>query len=604
MDLLATLPSFSTKSYSHILPPLERSNINTVDLITLDTLEIAKRAHVPPADVRRLSAQIIDALHRDVGFESDIDGNTQCSSSFNADAPVAPGPSNRLPLSRWAAISTLDPAMDALLDGGIPTGYVTEIAGERLAFFFFFLALWDMMWLTMCSGSGKTQFLLSLLLAAQLPSPKGLGKRAIYISTETPLATPRLSQYLKFHPYLSSLPPDQTPSLQNVLAINAMDLETQDHIINYQLPVAIARYDVGLVVVDSITANFRAEHLSHDVNALSTRSGELAKLGQMLRNLAVQEDIAVVVANQVSDRFETIDNNPGVNHLSWIMPQPAAAVDSNSPVPKPRISGTETKTQPNLNYAVHTNINMINPPPSSSPAFPSSPSPFPAEEDPQFDGSYLVGNPVRSETLSLLHQQRFFTGWGDSPQPQLQPQSQPQSQSQSQSQPRTQGQRQWNSTRAQKKTPKTPALGFVWTTQIACRLALKKEEDDDDSFALDGESAGITNGPTVTAEPEQTKSASQIPDEPSPTEKQTQPKPKPSPPEPEPAITEKHLKRTMKLVFAPWTAGSALLAKQTDADADVAGNTSQTGTDNGGSRTVRDEVEFAITVGGLKAVER
>ena len=455
----------------------------------------------------------------------------------------------------------------------------------------------------MRSGSGKTQFLLSLLLSAQLSSPKGLGKRAIYISTEAPLTTPRLSQYLKFHPYLSSLPRDQTPSLEDILAINAMDLETQEHIINYQLPVAIARYNVGIVVIDSITANFRAEHSSHDVNALSTRSGELAKLGQMLRNLAVQEDIAIVVANQVSDRFGSMDNNPGASYPSRTLPQPPPAADLNFPVPKPRITaGIETtKTQLHPNYALHTNLNMTNSP-SSSPAFPSSPSAFPAEEDPQFDGSYLVGDPVRSETLSLLHQQRFFTGWGDSPQPQ------PQLQPQSQSQPHSQSHWQWGSTGARKQSLKTPALGFVWTTQIACRIALKKEEDD--SHASSGEGAGIANSQAATSEIEQAQSA---PDEKaisqtSPTENQTesdgsQLKPSPSSlpaAAPEPVITEKPLKRTMKLVFAPWTAGSTLLTKQ--ADADAAGNTSQTRTNKDEACIVQDEVEFAITMGGLRGI--
>ena len=71
-----------------------------------------------------------------MGFERDIGGiedagNTQ-GSSLNADAPVIPGPLTRVDLSRWSVISTLDPAMDALLDGGIPTGYVTEVTGERL----------------------------------------------------------------------------------------------------------------------------------------------------------------------------------------------------------------------------------------------------------------------------------------------------------------------------------------------------------------------------------------------------------------------------------------------------------------------------------------
>lgn len=137
MDLLSVLPDFSTKSYAHILPPLERSKITTVDLITLDTLEIAKRAHVPPTDVRRLSAQIIEALHADLGFEktgADIGASSDAvpSSSINPDTlTFSPGPATKLQTSRWRPISTLDPAMDALLGGGIPMGYVTEITGER-----------------------------------------------------------------------------------------------------------------------------------------------------------------------------------------------------------------------------------------------------------------------------------------------------------------------------------------------------------------------------------------------------------------------------------------------------------------------------------------
>lgn len=137
MDLLSVLPGFATKPYAHILPPLERGKITTVDLITLDTLEIAKRAHVPPADVRRLSARIVEALHGDLGFErtqadKGTAGEEEPSSSINTDAvSFIPGPANKLQPSRWNAISTLDPALDVLLGGGIPTGYVTEVTGER-----------------------------------------------------------------------------------------------------------------------------------------------------------------------------------------------------------------------------------------------------------------------------------------------------------------------------------------------------------------------------------------------------------------------------------------------------------------------------------------
>ena len=121
---------------------------------------------------------------------------------------------------------------------------------------------------------------------------------------------------LECHPQLSTLHADQTPSLANILAINAMDLETQDHILNYQLPVALANYNVSLVVIDSITSNYRAELASNNILAISTRSSELAKLGQMLRNLAAKENIAVVLANQVSDRFEPVDGI-GADPAQW-----------------------------------------------------------------------------------------------------------------------------------------------------------------------------------------------------------------------------------------------------------------------------------------------
>jgi len=134
MDLLSILPDFATRQYTHILPPLERGKISTVDLITLDTLEIAKRAHVPPADVRRLSASIVKALHGDLGFEKSPGSNEEeapCSSISADEVSFGLGPATKLQPSRWNTISTMDPALDALLGGGIPTGYVTEVTGER-----------------------------------------------------------------------------------------------------------------------------------------------------------------------------------------------------------------------------------------------------------------------------------------------------------------------------------------------------------------------------------------------------------------------------------------------------------------------------------------
>lgn len=410
------------------------------------------------------------------------------------------------------------------------------------------------------SGSGKTQFLLSLLLAVQLGKPKGLDKRAIYISTEHPLATGRLSQLLEYHPHLSSLPADQAPSLANILSINAMDLETQDHILNYQLPVAIARYDVGLVVIDSITSNYRAEHSSNSMVALSTRSTELAKLGQLLRNLATKEDIAIVVANQVSDRFETVETVGGDSTLRSGFPSAlsqsgaVAARESLNASPLPR------NRMENAGLA-DTFV------PSSSPA-PSSP--YPGQDDDQFDGSYLISNPARSSILSLLHQERFFTGWGDGSQLDT--------------------------------SLKTPALGFFWSTQIACRVALKKEDSRSVIAPMDS-TVPMSTPLNQTDQPEQ--SGVEKPSGPQTVvssarelhKTETDPETRDSGEDQKPqvavekkvnsqvhsALEPEHItKRVMKLVFAPWTAGPEEFA---EAD---------------GRR--RDEVKFEIWKGGLRSI--
>ncbi|KAJ5975926.1 hypothetical protein N7481_009633 [Penicillium waksmanii] len=496
MDLLSVLPNFATRSYAHIIPPLERGKITTVDLITLDTLEIAKRAHVPPPQMSAGSPH-----------KSEEPSSSIIPEGGNLDL----GPTTKLDASRWDTITTLDPALDALLGGGIPTGYVTEVTGE--------------------SGSGKTQFLFSLLLATQLAKPRGLDKRAIYISTEHPLATSRISQLLECQPYLSSLPPDQRPSLENILSINAMDLETQDHILNYQLPVAIARYNVGLVVIDSITSNYRAEHNSNNIIALSARSTELAKLGYMLRNLAAKEGIAIVLANQVSDRFEPEPVNGGFT------PRPGfPSILSQSPAISARETGAASPLPRNRMNAPDQQFSSTQIPSSS----PISSSPYHAPDDERFDGSYLIENPARNDILSLVHQEKFFTGWGDG----------------FYSDP----------------SPKTPALGFFWSTQIACRIALKKEthsvvtpwnsaqplstpqeqtgsqfhsaasklQDSKRNGSLDDETGKIDTGSTP-------KTAKYGKPEGIPEKESSLHMPAPQPPE---YIT----RRTMKLVFAPWAA--------------------------------------------------
>lgn len=351
-----------------------------------------------------------------------------------------------------------------------------------------------------------------------------------------------------------------------------MDLETQDHILNYQLPVAIKRYNVGLVVIDSITSNYRAEHTAHDISGLSTRSGELAKLGQMLRNLAASEDVAIVVANQVSDRFEgeaplnfprmPQDRTPMSSPASQQQREyrPGAGRESAaSPLPRMRTSEPGNVELNQQSLAV----------PQSTPNLPSS-SPLPTQEDPQqFDGSYLVGNPARNEILSLQHQQRFFTGWGDSLQP-LDQSIYP---------------------GFQRSAPKTPTLGLVWVTQIACRIALKKYFRP---ASIDPVAEANSAVPTVDRAPskEQETTEEEFPSSvaSSPGESTGHPENSParetaksqltSSAPPPSQHTEQSIQRTMKLAFSPWAGGSVP-----------------------GKSEFQNEVEFEIWRGGIRALQ-
>jgi DNA repair protein RAD57 len=166
--------------------------------------------------------------------------------------------------------------------------------------------------------------------------------------------------------------------------------------------VAIKRFNVGIIIIDSIAANYRAEFEKggKPAHSLAKRSAQVAQLGTHLRDLARSHNIAVVVANQVADRFE-----------SQSMLAPLSQQQTQTPrAASPSQTSTTTATAAAANITV-----------------------------PLMQHEALLST---SYPLALDHQQRFFTGWGDDPMPNL------------------------------NATMKTPSLGLTWTNQLATRIAL------------------------------------------------------------------------------------------------------------------------------------
>jgi DNA repair protein RAD57 len=469
-DLSRVLPDFPVAQYARLLPAVEKNQLTVTDLLTLEVPEIGKRTQLPLLDIKRLCNAILAALHADLGVratrtvddrggeekDAGVTGSVSSSSSSSLRQTGA-----ELLARPWRTISTLDALLDAALGGGVPTGYITEITGE--------------------SGAGKTQFLLTLLLSAQLPPPHGLGRPALYISTEAALSTKRLSQILAQNPFFRTLE-GRKPSLDRVISTVTPDLESQDHILTYQVPVEVARRNIGLIVLDSVAANYRAEfERGSGGSNMAARSAELVRLGHLLRELARKHDLAVVVANQVADRFSS-SNSFAFAHRS----QSYSAVKNSSgrasnltPGPQYRPFSIMSQESPLASRSRNVNTNtttMTNVEPTSSTADivvrSSMPEP-PSDEVPA------------PAALSLDHQQRWFTGWGDDPNPYHQ------------------------------ESLKTPSLGLVWSSQIAARIALfrrpaygRKEVVDEERFSIledeergDGSSADVGVGVGAGAGP-------------------------------------------------------------------------------------------------------
>ncbi|CAJ2511089.1 Uu.00g067140.m01.CDS01 [Anthostomella pinea] len=474
-DLSRILPEFPLAQYARLLPAIEKHQLTITDLLTLEFPDIGKRTQLPLLDIKRLCNAVLEALHKDLGVaDSPAPGKQSGGSALRHTG-------SELVAKPWNTISTLDKSLDEALGGGIPSGYITEITGE--------------------SGAGKTQFLLTLLLSAQLPPPHGLGRPALYISTEAPLSTKRLSQILTNNPFFQDLDSSTKPSLDQIISTVTPDLESQDHILTYQVPVEVSRRNIGLIVLDSVAANYRAEFErgpggSSGGSNMAARGNELVRLGQLLHELARKHDLAVVVANQVADRFTNFSPAvPKSSGLPFSLPLSGRAppVSQESPLAsrsrKLALGSGLGSTQPQLPSHI-----TAEPTSSMADVVVRSSMPEPPPDD--------VGHSFAPPALLLDHQQRWFTGWGDDPHADQQ--------------------------------LKTPSLGLVWSTQIATRIALFRRP---------------AYGRKEVIEDEETGSA-----------------------------TIRSWRRCMKVVFAPHVAGTG--------------------------PGLEGAVEFEVTMGGLRAVER
>ncbi|OLL26060.1 DNA repair protein rhp57 [Neolecta irregularis DAH-3] len=228
------------------------ARISQLDLLSLDHHELVRRTGINLLQLKDYIASLIESLQPKSQTALQLHQSTGFVSSGNEK-------------------------IDELLGGGIRIGEITEFTGE--------------------AASGKSTLAVTTLLTVQsTASPE-----SIYVSTESGLSTTRIYQIAKRLGIPSSNPGDK------IHCILCPDLEVQDHIIRYQLPVLLSRQKIGLIVLDSVTANYRIEYTER--SKMSQRSRELEILADTLRRYAQEYKLAVVVTNQVADKIGTEDDD-------------------------------------------------------------------------------------------------------------------------------------------------------------------------------------------------------------------------------------------------------------------------------------------------------
>ena len=130
-DLLSVLPDFLLTPQTHkIVLSLEKHDLTTSDLLTLEQLVISKRTSISLLDLRRFIKEVAKALHSSIGSAYDTSERVNRTTEVGYGGVLL----GMTAFDVWKSqiyISTGDSEFDKALNGGIMTGGLTEIVGER-----------------------------------------------------------------------------------------------------------------------------------------------------------------------------------------------------------------------------------------------------------------------------------------------------------------------------------------------------------------------------------------------------------------------------------------------------------------------------------------
>jgi DNA repair protein RadA len=179
-------------------------------------------------------------------------------------------------------LTTGSKQLDGIMGGGFETQAITELFGEF--------------------GSGKTQLAHQCAVNVQLPEDAGgLNGEAIIIDTENTFRPERIIQMA------TALDLDPKNTLKKIHVARAYNSNHQMLLMEKVNDIA-KEFNVRLLIVDSLTAHFRAEYIGR--GALAERQQQINKHMHELLRFGDLHNAVILVTNQVSARPDVFFGDP------------------------------------------------------------------------------------------------------------------------------------------------------------------------------------------------------------------------------------------------------------------------------------------------------
>ncbi len=180
-------------------------------------------------------------------------------------------------------ITTGSKNFNALLGGGIETRAITETFGAY--------------------GSGKSQLAHVIAVTTQLPKEKGgAGAKVVWIDTEGTFRPERIKQIAKAQGM------DPMKVLKNIFVARAFNSDHQILLVDRVVDLINRGEPIRLLIVDSITAHFRAEFTGRGM--LADRQQRINKHLHSLMRIAEANNLAIYITNQVMSRPDVLFGDP------------------------------------------------------------------------------------------------------------------------------------------------------------------------------------------------------------------------------------------------------------------------------------------------------